>query len=72
VVVAALAADELELAGVATFHPAVHDAARPAPQARCPAVPGLTSKGQCHDSLGLKAQPRVTGTGSWLFTGIPP
>jgi hypothetical protein len=43
-VIAALAADELKRAGIAAFHPALHDAGRLAPQARCAAVAGLTSR----------------------------
>jgi hypothetical protein len=62
--IAALAADQLERAGVAAFHPAVHDAGRLAPQVRGPAVAGLASKREPHASLGVKAQPRVTGHGA--------
>jgi hypothetical protein len=62
--IAALAADEFERAGVAAFHPAVHDAGRLAPEARCPAVAGLASNRERHASLGVKAQPRVTGHGT--------
>jgi hypothetical protein len=62
--IAALAADELERIGVDAFHPAVHDAGRLAPEARCPAVARLTSKRERHASLGVKAQPRVTGHGA--------
>src|SRR6266704_2240371 len=42
--IAAPAADQLERAGAAAFHPAVHDAGRLAPQVRGPAVAGLASK----------------------------
>ena len=61
--VAALAADEFKCVGVAAFHPAVYDTGWLAPEARCPAMGGLTSKRQAHESFGVKAQPRVTGTG---------
>ena len=61
--IAALAADELERAGVAAFHPAVHDAGRLAPEVRCPAVAGLASQRERQAGLGVKAQPRVTGHG---------
>ncbi len=62
--IAALAADELERAGVAAFHPAVHDAGRLAPEVSGPAVAGLASKREGHASVGVKAQPRVTGHGA--------
>ena len=62
--IAALAADELERAGAAAFHPAVHDAGRLAPQIRGPAVAGLASKREGRPSVGVKAQPRVTGHGA--------
>jgi len=61
--IAALTADKLERVSVAIFHPAVHDAGRLAPEARCPAVAGLASRRERHGSLGAKAQPRVTGHG---------
>jgi hypothetical protein len=61
--IAALAADELEHAGVAAFHPALHDAGRLAPEVRRPAVPGLAGKRERRASL-RKAQPRVTGHGA--------
>ena len=59
--VAAAGADELKCAGVAAFHPAVHDADRLAPQACGPAMARLASKRQRHDALIVNAQPRVTG-----------
>ena len=59
--IAAQAADELERAGVAAFHLAVRDAGRLAPQVRGPAVAGLASKRERSASLGVTAQPRVTG-----------
>ena len=59
--IAALAADELERAGVAAFRPAVHDAGRLAPQVRGSAVAGLASKREGRASVGVKAQPQVTG-----------
>ena len=42
--IAALAADELERAGVAAFHPAVHYAGRLAPELGGLAVAGLSGK----------------------------
>jgi hypothetical protein len=64
--IAALAADELERAGVAAFHPAVHDAGRLAPQVRGPAVAELAGTRERSASVGGKAQPRVTGHGGLL------
>jgi hypothetical protein len=62
--IAALAADQLERACVAAFHPAVHDPGRLAPEVRGPAVAGLASKWERRASLDGKAQPRVTGHGA--------
>jgi hypothetical protein len=59
--ITAARADQLEQFGVAAFHPAVHDADRLTPQARRPAVAGLTSQGQRHGILVGSAQPRVAG-----------
>jgi hypothetical protein len=50
-VIAALAADELKRAGVAAFHPALHDAGRPAPQGGRAAVAGLTSRRESRQTL---------------------
>src|SRR5208282_3106672 len=58
--VAAAGADELEGAGVAAFHPAVHDAGRPAPQEGRPAVPGPTGQRERRNTLGAGTQPWVT------------
>lgn len=60
--VAAARADELELIGVAAFHPAVHDGDRLAPQARCPSMAGLASNRKCRGTPDVNAQPRITGT----------
>jgi hypothetical protein len=60
-VIAAVAADELQRGGKAAIHPAVHDARRPAPQARLAAVAGLTSRREVGETLVITAQPRVTG-----------
>jgi hypothetical protein len=62
--IAALAADQLERVGVAAFHPAVHDPGPLAAEVRGPAVAGLASKRERRASLGVKAQPRVTGHGT--------
>jgi hypothetical protein len=62
--IAAPAADKLERAGVAASHPAIHDAGRLAPQVRGPAVAGLASTRERRASLGVQAQPRVTGHGA--------
>jgi len=61
--IAAPAADELEHAGLAAFHPARHDPGRLAPQARRLAVAGLAGNRERRASL-KKAQPRVTGHGA--------
>ena len=60
-VIAALAADEFKRAGVAAFHPALHDAGWLAPQARCVAVAGLASKRECREILVVTARPRDHG-----------
>ena len=40
-IITAVAADDLELVGVAAFRPTLHDAGRPPPQHYRPAWPGL-------------------------------
>jgi hypothetical protein len=60
-VIAALAADELKRVGEAALCPALHDADRPAPQARRAAVAGLTSRRKCREILVVTARRRVTG-----------
>jgi hypothetical protein len=60
-VIAALAADELKRVGVAAFSPALYDAGRLAPQARCAAVARLASSRECREILVVTTRPRVTG-----------
>jgi hypothetical protein len=59
-VIAALEADELNRVGVAAFHPALHDAGRPAPQARRPAMAELTSRRKCRKTLVVITRRRAT------------
>jgi hypothetical protein len=59
-VIAALEADELKRVGVAAFHPALHDAGRPAPQARRPAMAELTSRRKCRKTLVVITRRRAT------------
>jgi len=54
-----ITADELECGGAAPFHLTVHDPGRLAPQARRPAVTGLTSKRECRRTLVVPAPPPV-------------
>jgi hypothetical protein len=62
-VIAALAADELKRVGVAAFSPALYDAGRLAPQARCAAVARLASSRECREILVVTTRPRVTMCG---------
>ena len=55
-------ADELELIGIAAFHPAVHDGDRLTPQARRPSMARLASSRKCHATPDVNSQPRITGT----------
>jgi hypothetical protein len=59
--VAAVAADDLERAGVAAFDPSQHDPGRLAPQARRSAVTALASRRHSHGFPGLDAAPRIAG-----------
>jgi hypothetical protein len=71
--IAAAGADELKLAGIAAFCPAAYDADRLAPQEGHRAMPRLTGKRKCHDTLRADTQPRITpmvravrrGAGAW-------
>ena len=59
--IAALAAGELERAGVAAFHPAVDDTDRASAHERRPAVPRLARQRKPQEDLSADTQPGVTG-----------
>jgi hypothetical protein len=60
-VVTTVAADDLEGVPVPTFLRALREQNRLMPDARCNAVPGLTSDRDSHNITGLSAAPRIAG-----------
>jgi len=60
-VVTTVAAHDLEGVAVAAFLATLEDADRLAPDARCNAMPRLTSQRDSHNITGLNAAPRITG-----------
>ena len=58
--ITAVTADNLEEAGVAACA-AINDPGRLPPQARCPAVAGLSGRRQWHGIVGVGAGPPVAG-----------